>query len=379
MKRLLYGTIILLFFNSIHLAGYSQVVVRHIDDLSAGTEGAGVIYNLPRTVMKFDFTFTQVREFRGPFATYAPNLLGIEDVILENDRYYRIDDVKISSFTEPDPDQYYHVMLAEKADRELFLKLGKSGIISGTLQEEEFAGQAVMAESFRGGIPDDLFPGYIRTAKIEKTDTIRRVVTIDTTSIEKYILRRFLEEKTEENKAREAADMINRLKEDKYKLLVGYQETPYDKGAMEFMYNKLEAMERSYLELFTGIRMEESITRSAYFVPGPEDKGSLVPLLAFSEDEGPYASDADESIFIEFIPEQEWKEGPVSPEGDLTGFVYRVPPTVVVNLLYDGEKLLTSRQTVNQFGILKLLPRGVKEIVIDPETGSVGSVRISLE
>lgn len=379
MRRLIQGIIIIILLGTLHQKADAQVTVKHLENISGDKGLPGVVYNLPMTVLKFDFTIRKTEEFRGPFATYAPGLLGIEDVIMDNDRYYEIVDAHYSAYIEPDPGQYYLVNLAEKSDRELILMQGVDGL-SGKFAEEEEIQQVAANAGFMPGLPGNLFPKYIRTAKIEKTDTIKRVVTIDTTTIEKYILRRFMEEKTEEDKARDAADMINRLKEDKYKLLVGYQETAYDKGAMEFMYNKLESMERSYLTLFTGITREEVITHTVIFLPNTGNAGQSIPILPFSEDEGLLPSDPDEQLILEFDFSEEMEPGEMAPEGDVfSGIVYRVAPSIGFTLSYDGDALLEGRELINQFGSLRVLPDRVEEFSIDPATGNIQMVRIKPE
>ena len=376
MGKLLQRFTIVAILVAVNIQVNGQAVVTHIDDISGEQQQAGIIYNLPRTVLKVDLTVTKVSEFRGPFALYSPNLLGIENVIMENDFYYTVDDIKITSFTEPDPEQFYLVNLPEKSDREFWLKAGASGMLSGHFRDEDEAGEAWQSESFEKGIPGDLFPGYTRTAKIEKTDTIRRIVTIDTTTIEKYVLRRFLEEKTEEDKAREAAEMINRLKEDKYKLLVGYQETAYDEGAMEFMYGKLDEMERSYLRLFTGITRKETLSKSFFLIPDPEDMGEQVPLTSWSEDEGFLTQDKDEKIFLQFGSDVEKPGKGASAIENPGGIVYRVSVPVSISVIYDENILQTSRMNINQFGSLRTLPRGVKDFSINTSTGNIEMVRI---
>jgi len=376
MGKLLQRFTIVAILATVNIHVHGQAVVTHIDYINGEEQEAGIIYNLPRTVMKIDLTVTKVSEFRGPFAIYAPNLLGIDNVIMQNDFYYTINDIKVTSFTEPDPEQFYLINLPEKSDREFWLKTSGSGIISGHFRDEDEIAEAEQAKAFETGIPGNLFPEYTRTAKIEKTDTVRRVVTIDTTTIEKYILRRFLEEKTEEDKAREAADMINRLKEDKYKLLVGYQETAYDEGAMEFMYGKLDEMERSYLRLFTGITRKETLSRSFFLIPGPDDMGTQVPLTAWSEDEGFFAQEKDEKLFVQFGQDGEKPgKGPSIVENP-GGIVYRVSVPVSLSVIYDDDVLQTSRMNINQFGSLRTLPRRVKDFSINTSTGNIEMVRI---
>jgi hypothetical protein len=174
--------------------------------------------------------------------------------------------------------------------------------------------------------------------------------------------------------------MINRLKEDKYKLLVGYQETAYDKGAMEFMYNKLAATERSYLTLFTGIRKEETITHSVIIIPGVEDIEEGIPVLSFSEDQGLMPDDPEEQLILDFDLEQGSIPEDASALGEqFSGIVYRVASPTGFKLSYYGDELLSGREIINQFGVLRVLPDKVEEFSIDPVTGNIEMVRMKPE
>ena len=67
------------------------------------------------------------------------------------------------------------------------------------------------------------------------------------------ILKRTMVEKSPEQKAREAADFISKIKEDRFNLLTGYQEVSYNQETLEYMDTQLKLLEKEYMKLFTGI------------------------------------------------------------------------------------------------------------------------------
>lgn len=51
-------------------------------------------------------------------------------------------------------------------------------------------------------------------------------------------------------KAREAADMISRIRESRFNLITGYQETNFSRETMEYMDKNLQRMLQDYISLF---------------------------------------------------------------------------------------------------------------------------------
>ena len=85
--------------------------VQHVRNLEAGHTLQGFYYALPRTVLIVDVTVVKTTETPGPYAQYAEKFLGLEDVITDKAQTYEIREVSISQYAEPDPAEYYFVVL----------------------------------------------------------------------------------------------------------------------------------------------------------------------------------------------------------------------------------------------------------------------------
>lgn len=345
-----------------HFLG-AQVLVKHIDHPDDIQGRKGVVYALPRTVITVDVLVEAKYSYRGPYAGQAESVLGITDYIKRSQEEYRIATVTIGTYAEPDPGQYYFVQMEEKSDKGFELQLGPSGVIT--------ASRPVSRENPAGGAARELtevFPYYKPSAVKVETDTIRRILSVEDVTIQKYLLRNTLVRQSEEEMAREAADMINVLKQDKYNILIGYQETAYELGAMKYMVDRLESMEKEYLKLFAGATESESFNLTFLFIPGSGDDETL---FLFSEEGGVNASGGspvkiavEDMGLTELLPDQSGAEG-------RTGLFYRIPGTAEVTVEYNGKSLQKERMVINQLGKVLSLPSATTQVSIDPVTGNL--------
>jgi len=316
-----------------------------------------------------------VKKWRGPYADYAGELLGIENLISQNSTEYEITGMNFSSFIEPDPQQLYSVSLEEKSDERILISYSESGTLAGIeYLDENFSLDDFNSESISGySILDmkDVFSKYSAVEMEELMDTIVRKLSIDTIEMEKMIFKPLLIKKSDQDKAREAAQLINSIRQDKYNLLIGYQETAYEKESMEFMLDKLDQMEQDYLKLFTGAVQTQSMAYKFHIVPENDDLGNNIPVAYFSEDAGLFEALTAGTDPIQLrvnLPENYIRSE--KPAG-ITGFVYRVPVLADIDIVYDSDILFSSRELINQYGGIKVLPTTVTKVMFNPNTGAV--------
>ena len=70
----------------------------------------GITYSLPRTGIRI-YVKAVKEEFQpGPYAAYAEQLLGIQDVRTKPSVKWSIEDVKMETFSEPDPEEVHKAM-----------------------------------------------------------------------------------------------------------------------------------------------------------------------------------------------------------------------------------------------------------------------------
>ena len=122
----------------------------------------------------------------------------------------------------------------------------------------------------------------------EKVDTIIRKVNIDTMTLERQYLKRTMVEKSPEQKAKEAADFISKIKDNRFNLVTGFQEVNYNKETLEYMDTQLRMMEKEYMKLFTGISIHRPMTFSYSYTPNPNQVNVEVPDFQIPEDKRCY-------------------------------------------------------------------------------------------
>ncbi len=129
-----------------------------------------------------------------------------------------------------------------------------------------------------------LFVFQAETNLYEKTDTIIRKVVVDTVTVEKMYFEKKWVEKSTEKKAVEAANMISKIRENRFNLITGYHEIAFDAGTMSYMDQELQRMEKEYLSLFTGIKIEKTLNFSFTVVPELTEDNAPIPVFVFSEE-----------------------------------------------------------------------------------------------
>ncbi|NQV01348.1 MAG: DUF4831 family protein, partial [Bacteroidia bacterium] len=281
----------------ITILAHGQISVYHIDQTTEPNTQPGIFYALPRTVVNIEVVIDRIENYMGPYAEYALRYLGIQNVVMANAVEYRIREINITTSAEPDPGQYYFVELGEKlskTDKAGLLSLNESGLILGTLPDAmDTTEQVIRIFKDRDGITlteKDVFPEifkyYADVSVFEKVDTIIRKVSIDTLTLERQILKRTMVEKSPEQKAREAADFISRIKDDRFNLLTGYQEVSYNQETLEYMDTQLKLLEKEYMKLFTGISIQKTYTYDYKYIPFANQINTEIPIFKFLSNRG---------------------------------------------------------------------------------------------
>jgi len=356
---------------SYHLI-FSQHTVSHIQSPDDLKDREGVVYTLPRTCFQVNVQVLKEEFIKGPYMDFAEKMLGISKVINRNQEIYSIESIQVLPLTAPDPQQIYLVEINDKSEQDMHIDLTGGGYLTGFRQDDKGEGEISheIDVDFEEMTFREAFPEYQESVLKEERYTIRRELTIDTFMFEKEILRQRLVLLSDEEKAREAADIIEQIKQDKYNILIGYPETAYDRGALDFMIGRLEKMEFTYLSLFTGIKTSEHINFTYYYYPEKPDLTAPTELFNFSAEEGP-DTESGSPVLVRL----ELNEGYTPSDGDDNisgnGFTYRIPATAGLVISMDDEVLFKNDYTVAQAGQLVSLPSNVDEVILDPETGNV--------
>jgi len=357
----------------------AQVRVTKVTGPDMLTGRKGIVYTLPRTQIRVDLWLTKTQQFAGPLAEFAGEYLGIDEVITKNAVNYSIEKAAICTFTESDPGQVYLIEKEEKSSGEIWISLGKS---TPVLTIEKFD-KAISPEGFASWNkdlfvapePGHLFSKYTDSPSRDVIDTIIRKVSIDTLVFEEKIFKHSMVEYTDREKAQEASERIKQIEQDKYNLLIGYQETAYSRESLEFMFNELESQKLEYVKLFTGVSVIETLKFDYQVFPEAGKEKQEYSLAAFTKSSGMTNPDGQNDITIRIISDAVNMLPDVPAESQVaTGLVYRVPVSVQAVLSFQGKELVSRRIEVLQLGAIQALPPEFKRVEFDMETGSLKSV-----
>jgi hypothetical protein len=373
---------------------FGQINVYRIDKNTVPTGKDGVFYALPRTVIKVNVTLDRVENYKGPYAESALKYLGLKNVVTANSVEYNITGIKVTTSAEPDPDQYFFVEFGEKmskTDKAGLFALTESGLILGTLSgKPDTVKEIRIIESEEPPLfsEKDVFPEIFKYSAdisfFEKVDTIIRKVSIDTITMERQYLKRTVVEKSPEQKAKEAADFISKIKDNRFNLISGFQEVNYNRETLEYMDNQLKILEKEYMKLFTGISIHKNIVFSFVYTPNPNQVNAAVPVFKYSKTKGIIDLDEPGGKVITVKIQRSGTTGSLSaylknsPADDKKsrGFYYRIPELAKVTVKLDENLQDETQCLVNQLGVVTYLPANKWKVNFFQETGGIKEILV---
>jgi len=237
MKKLFVLTLVLLL--SIVLLK-AQNTVTPVGESSSSD---GIYYSLPQTVLKVHLKVKRVDYYAGPLASYADEYFGKENVQVEDNSEYSIVEISISDYSIPDADQYYYVQFKPqdlKRSRELVMSLNKAGVLSSVNDNKTFVNtptqQVTLINEHAKINKDDLFDFVAVSPQATIVDTVVRIITVDTSNVKELTFNTRVEQKTNEELAKEVSEKIEKILHDRYFISIGYQEVAYPAGTMQQLY-----------------------------------------------------------------------------------------------------------------------------------------------
>lgn len=319
-------------------------------DKAAAQESTAVIsYSLPKTVLTFDVKATQEMFYSGPYAKYASKYLGIT-VGLEDKTTTTVTEVNLRSRNYPDLSKRYSLSL-NPTTSSVYVRLAQEGLIAtpqeGQNGESAWAFPAAPKEDFSSkGIP----------ANLTSTSSSLYGKAGDMVVQQSLVI-----EKTLEKKAQEVAEMIFKIRENKYKILVGDTDATYSGEAMKATIDELTKMEENYLTLFTGYSQKRDLRASFEVLPSPNAKSQVYVAFRLSDTEGLLSADnmSGKPYFLELTPEAIAEVTKVEPGKNqkLEQELFCRIPAVCSARLTDGvTTVLQSRVSVSQLGADEVYP-----------------------
>ncbi|MCY1719760.1 DUF4831 family protein [Prolixibacteraceae bacterium Z1-6] len=333
----------------------------------------GIAYALPRTGIKVHVKAIREVFVPGPYAAYAEQLLGITNAKNRATTSWSISEVKIETFSEPDPEQVYKAM----GDGAFMLNLAPNGCLAGINSDAIVTDLPAMQsnKTFQKPDIDDGFSfDYF-------TDTPTYYPGDSTNNFRPSRV-------SVEQKAAEAAKRILNCRMNQYDLAALRIDGEYPDGkAYEVSLEELKRTEKNYITLFVGRTTYKKESYSFDYVP--ESKPGKGQVIFRISDEKGLVSASDLSgkpVMIEFEQDQNLVKkyaGEVesqNPAAGKKGVYYRMPGVATVRIINDMNVIATARTTIAQFGSVAPVPeellQGDCAVEFHPETGAIKSVSI---
>lgn len=357
---------------------YAQLRVTRVTSPEGLAGRKGVVYTLPASMLIVEVEILKTQAVPGPLADYAKDFLGIGDAITRGNLTYSLQQGSIRVCQVPDPNHTYLVEKEEKSSGEIWISFDGAGpVMSMEKFTRESRPQGFMTwdkDLYFTPQADKLFRKYSEASTREVIDTIIRKISIDTLVIEEKVFKRSMVGFNDREKALEASDRIRQIEQDKYNLLIGYQETPYSREALEFMYGKLEEEQREYRKLFTGVELSETLSFRFEVYPDPLVEEQAYMITGFSRSNGIVPADSQNAIMLE-LKRGPRPAGPAEiPGAGFTGLVFRNPAQAVAVLKHSGKEIVNQRIEIMQFGTIYTLPPEFKRVSFDTETGRLKAI-----
>ena len=334
-----------------------HVKVSHPES-GAGISNGTVLYALPRTSLVVRVQAVKTIYVPGPFRRYAEKYLGIKPVVTRNQVIWTLKQADLSSYTEPDPANYFTLetngTVADNA-----LALTDKGLI---LDLAHIAGKKSPAFEVTNDEPDGK-PYFtdvsVKRNFLEKADTVYRTIRQDTGFIRIPVVKKSESPKTLDDKAEEAANFIIKIRKRRFKLMSGqYKVYPHDE-ALEFAVKEMTRLENEYLALFLGKEIHQTWYYRFLFIPTDPDKQQV--LFRFAKETGICHDGKCKGIPVYFT----WKTAGNVPDvssdtvavTDSSRLYYRIPELTDVSLNINDRMLAEKHILIYQFGpVVELAP-----------------------
>ena len=359
----------------------------------------GIFYNLPKTEVIINVNVLKIIKKKGPFSDYSQKYLGALTNIIDKDKViWKISDIEFRTIPIADTSNIFVVCKAKNISY-LPFTLSKEGfLVSYNLGDKKFKIPKNEEPSKEGNerknknFSFELLPSDNNYKVVY--DTVYREKIEDTVIKKIPVLKRTLVKKTLDEQAKEQADKLFTLREDRAALLVGEGDNDYlpTGSALRLMLSEIDKLESSYLSMFTGKEDTVEYTFSFSYIPSRKDIGREIILFKFSENSGvlPFdniygtpvsleiATDNYAQDINKFVLSQK-KQDNREQKGDIAGLYYRIPQKVKIEVKQDNQILSKEGIYINQLGTIAELPEelfGNEKLKIEfyPQLGAIKSI-----
>ncbi|MBQ8837711.1 MAG: DUF4831 family protein [Bacteroidales bacterium] len=307
-----------------------------------------ITYSLPMTAIVLDVEAQQEQFYAGPYAKYAEKYLGIR-ARQKDETVFRLSGISMTPLVEADQSRRYSIAVKKSAVDASFLKLTSQGLVS--MSDGNFGNpvQWRFPQELKGDFSDK---GVSSNLTSEAT-TLYRNEKKETAYSRVGVRQNMVVEKSLEQKAAEAAQMIVRLREQKLQIVTGDTDATYSGEAMGAAIEEMTRLEKEYMSLFIGYSVYQSQSMRFEVIPSADRESQMYVAFRISDSAGLVPADnlSGKPVIMEINP-QEVAAPAVAGEGNLkTPLIHYMIPAICTVKVKDGSELLIqSRMPVYQLG-----------------------------
>lgn len=316
-------------------------------------------YSLPSTTIVLEVEAVQEIFHVGPYAKYAEKYLGIRPR-QKDEANFQITEIRMTPYIEADQSRRYTLNVKKGQIDATFLKLSSTGLIS--FSDASFGDQSVWRfttdsrSDFGGkGVSSNLTSESATFYHNDKNSVYDRL----------SVSQNMLVEKTLDQRAAEAADMILKLRKQRLQIVTGDTDATYSGEAMGAAIAEMTRLEEEYMMLFIGYSETQTQKMRFEVVPQAEQPRQMYVAFRLSDMAGLLPADnvSGKPILMEIIPQSfasvEVTEDDVKSKKKEVLAYYRIPAICTVRLMEGADLLLQSRVPVYQLGRETSIPVNV--------------------
>jgi hypothetical protein len=353
MRKLFQFSVILILSVS---CSTTSVTTTNLRDL-ASFEPDARIYALPQTRLVVTAIAERITLIPGPYNKYAKEFLGIDGAESLEKTSWNLVDLKLSTLSEPDPEQFYSVRNLNTNVEETISKLTGNGLLLNACVENNFQ---LYHTDYVNSVEEIPYTDLSSKSFFFNDNRKKPKNVLPDSAYALFpTLEKHIQAKSEKEKAFEAAQYIFKIRKRRFKLISGQYDTFPEGTALQSAVIELNKLEKEYLSLFIGKTYTDSVTSVFSVVPSTNEDLQRFTVFRFSTENGFFASAENEGtpIILELkdLNQNEVLNQlrmPTSGKPGTNNLVYRLPDKTSATIFYDSHVLLESELPVFQLGAI---------------------------
>ena len=300
-----------------------------------------VSYALPATSVTVKVDVRQEAFFAGPYASFAKKMLNtsVRDKDMVTTEITR---VELIPHTEADMDAWFTC----DSESAALLSLSAQGLVS------------VGGAEKGGGVSWRFLPGLsggftgkgLTDPEKETMQIVYEAVQTDTAVIQVPVEHKVLVEKTLEDKASDAADMILSVRRDRHNIASGNTDASYSGEAMSAALKELDRIEKEYMSLFSGYSEVRKQSYTFEVTPSATVKNHRYLVFRLTDDGAVTEGVKGTPYYLELQPEGSLPEETQDKRKVKGAVRFRIPSVCKVTFSKDGVPMLQTRIPFYQLG-----------------------------